>query len=91
MTAIESLKIARDHKISPSGLAVLLVAMDDSPVRATDIAERTGCSKANVTGRLDHLERDGWIQRAPNRADRRSLWITPTQRAFDIFTPCLVP
>jgi len=89
MTAIEAMRIARDHRVTPSALHVLLVCIDDAPTYPSDIAERTGCTPAAITGMLDRLVRDGWVERSPDRRDRRCTFITPTERAFEVFTLCV--
>lgn len=89
MTALQSLTQARRHNVSPSMLHVLLVAIDDSPITPTRLADAAGISTAAVTGTCDVLARDGWIERCNNPHDRRSWLITPTEKAFEIFFPML--
>lgn len=66
-------------------LHVLLIAIDDSPIMPTRIAEATGLTTAAVTGTCDRLARDGWVIRRNNPHDRRSWNVTPTERAFEVF------
>ena len=43
------------------------------PLSPTAIARRTGLHAATVTGILDRLERDGWVARERDPADRRGI------------------
>lgn len=36
-----------------------------------DLADAVGCSRGNLTGVADRLERDGWILRERSKTDRR--------------------
>ena len=89
MTALQSLTLARRHGVSPAGLHVLLIAIDDSPITPTRIADATGLSCAATTGTCDRLARDGWVTRHNNPHDRRSWHVTPTERAFEVFSEML--
>jgi DNA-binding MarR family transcriptional regulator len=46
------------------------------PSTPSRLAEWTGLSSGGVTVALDRLEKDGYVRRGPNPADRRSLLIT---------------
>src|SRR3954451_4886590 len=50
-----------------------LLVIRDTPGHASPsaLAADLGISNAGMTGRLDALERGGWIQRRPDRNDRR--------------------
>jgi DNA-binding MarR family transcriptional regulator len=53
------------------------------------ISKRTGISTAAVTGLIDVLEKDGWVERRTLGTDRRTRPIIPTEKAFNLFTPAL--
>ena len=60
---------------------------DPSP---SEIAEHLGVTRATITGLLDGLERDGYVQRHPDRHDRRALTVHMTdksRRFLDEFIP----
>ena len=40
-------------------------------------------NKSSVTRHLSHLEREGYIERRPDEADRRVLLVYPTKKALD--------
>lgn len=89
MTTAQKLTYAREQGVSPSALHVLLLAIDDSPITPSRLAEAAKASTAAITGMCDRLERDGWIHRNHNPHDRRSWLIVPTERAFETFSPML--
>lgn len=53
----------------------------DTPGKASPsaLAEATGTSNAGMTGRLDGLEKHGWIKRLPGKADRRRVDVEITR------------
>lgn len=85
MNALEALTLAKQHKVTGSSLHVLLVIIQDPPLRPKDISVATGLSYASVTGITETLVRKGWAERFDSTTDRRSLYITPTERALEIF------
>ena len=57
----------------------------DTPGTAspTDLAEDLGVSGAGMTGRLDGLERAGWVQRTSSPDDRRRVVVEITRSGAD--------
>lgn len=55
--------------------AVLDALSQEGPRTPTELARRTRTHVATMTGILARLERDGWIERRPDPADRRSVRI----------------
>jgi DNA-binding MarR family transcriptional regulator len=53
------------------------------PLTLTQLAERHCCGKSNVTQLVDRLESDGFVARANDREDRRTVraTVTPAGRA----------
>jgi DNA-binding MarR family transcriptional regulator len=45
------------------------------------IADIIGCTRGNMTGIMDRLERDGWITRDRSAEDRREVNVTLTAKA----------
>jgi DNA-binding MarR family transcriptional regulator len=77
------------HGMTSAGASVLLVlafGVDRSgfevgtPGRATsgELARRLWIRPATMTGIINNLERDGYVQRARDDADRRQVWISIT-------------
>ncbi len=59
----------------------------DTPGTAspTDLAEDLGVSGAGMTGRLDGLEKAGWVQRTPSPDDRRRVVVEITRSGADVW------
>ena len=59
----------------------------DTPGRAspTALAKAVGVSAAGMTGRLDTLERKGWLQRVPDPHDRRRIDVEATREGVAIW------
>ena len=56
----------------------------------SDIADNLGVTRATITGLLDGLERDGYVERYQDNRDRRALKISLTDKArrfMDDFIP----
>ena len=64
------------------GQFFLIVAiMEEEGLLPSELAEKTSQDRATITGLLDRLEKDGWIERRPDQKDRRSLRVYLTPRA----------
>jgi DNA-binding MarR family transcriptional regulator len=59
----------------------------DTPGTAspTDLADDLGVSGAGMTGRLDGLEKAGWVQRTPSPEDRRRVVVEITRSGADVW------
>ena len=66
-------------------LHVLMIR--DTPGQASPsvLAEDLGISNAGMTGRLDSLERSGWLQRSSDAEDRRRVHVEVTKAGTDIW------
>ncbi len=64
---------AEKHGLSEGRLGVLfrLYRCGDTPLG--DLADDLGSTPRNITGLVDHLERDGLVERVPDPEDRRSV------------------
>ena len=70
--------VANTAGLRESDLTVLEVLHREGPQTPTVLAHRTSTHLATMTGVLTRLERDGWIERHPDAADRRSIRIHAT-------------
>jgi DNA-binding MarR family transcriptional regulator len=59
----------------------------DTPGRASpgELAQEMGVSNAGVTGRLDSMEKKGWVKRMPGKGDRRRVEVEMTRAGVKIW------
>ena len=59
----------------------------DTPGRASpgELAQEMGVSNAGVTGRLDSMEKKGWLKRMPGVDDRRRVEVEATREGLRIW------
>jgi DNA-binding MarR family transcriptional regulator/response regulator of citrate/malate metabolism len=90
------LRITDDHAaklgISQTKLAVLMDLSRESECGASpsELAKHCGVSRAAMTGLLDGLENDGYVERVSHPSDRRALTIELTskgQQFLDLIAP----
>ncbi|WP_408897664.1 MarR family winged helix-turn-helix transcriptional regulator [Nocardioides sp. R1-1] len=64
-----------------------LLMIRDTPGSAspTELAAELGVSGAGMTGRLDGLEKSGWIRRIPSVDDRRRVIVEVTKAGMEIW------
>ncbi|MFC4148389.1 MarR family winged helix-turn-helix transcriptional regulator [Micromonospora mangrovi] len=72
--------LAEHHGLTPAGMRVLLILgrVGDSTHR--EMAERCFVRPATLTGIVDTLERDGFVERRRDSADRRTVQLTLTDK-----------
>src|SRR5260370_12276533 len=70
---------AETHGLSEGRLGVLFRLYRCGPTPLGDLASDLDSTPRNITGLVDHLEKDGLVERVPDPNDRRSLPATPTQ------------
>jgi DNA-binding MarR family transcriptional regulator len=66
-------------------LHMLMIRETPGHASPTDLARDLDLSPAGMTGRLDGLERAGWIQRRPSAEDRRRVGVEITRSGADIW------
>ncbi len=59
--------------LKPTDLGCLDLISRDGPISPSALAKRSGLHPATMTGVLDRLERDGWIERSRDPSDRRGV------------------
>lgn len=57
----------------------------DGPLTMGEIARRGGVTEKTVTGVIDRLERDGWLQRERDAEDRRVIRVRLTPKGIKTF------
>src|SRR6266446_8568844 len=64
---------AEGHDLSEGRLGVLFRLYRCGPTPLGDLANDLDTTPRNITGLVDHLERDGLVERVPDAEDRRSV------------------
>jgi DNA-binding MarR family transcriptional regulator len=64
---------AEKHDLSEGRLGVLFRLYRSGACHLGDLAEGLDSTPRNITGLVDHLERDGLVERVPDTSDRRSV------------------
>ena len=78
-------KVARRHRLSHAALnALAVIEGAGGPVPAGQVSAQMHISTATMTSVLDTLERNGYVRRQPDPADRRRVLvdITPAAQAL---------
>jgi DNA-binding MarR family transcriptional regulator len=77
-------RLLRPLGVSAAGGLVLGILRDGGPMAPSVLSERLIVTRATVTGVVDSLERRGFVRRATNPADRRSLLIELTPSGLEV-------
>ena len=73
----------RDHEYQT--LHSLMIRDTPGTASPTDLADDLGVSGAGMTGRLDGLERAGWVQRTSSPDDRRRVVVEITKSGAEVW------
>ena len=71
---------AEQHHLSEGRLGVMFRLMRCGDAPLGDLAEALDSTPRNITGLVDHLERDGLVERVPDPDDRRSVRARLTEK-----------
>lgn len=71
---------ADQHHLSEGRLGVMFRLMRCGDTPLGDLAEALDSTPRNITGLVDHLERDGLVERVPDPDDRRSVRARLTEK-----------
>jgi len=74
-SVLHSQAVARHVGISPSDLECLDLILLSGPATAGQIGERTSLTSGAVTGLIDRLERQGFVERTADPGDRRKVLV----------------
>lgn len=68
-----------EYNLTHGQFFMIVAIMEEDGLLPSELAEKTAQDRAAITGVLDRLEKDGWIERRPDEKDRRSLriFLTP--------------
>ncbi len=67
--------------LTHSQFFLIVAIMEEEGLLPSELADKTSQDRATITGLLDRLEKDGWIERKPDKRDRRSLRVYLTSHA----------
>ena len=81
---IERLLAGNDPPLTPTQFLALR-AIAAEPLAAAELARRAGVSGAAVSQLVATLEREGWVERSPEPADRRRHLLALTPAGFETF------
>jgi DNA-binding MarR family transcriptional regulator len=70
-------------------LLMQLSQADEQGLTPSECAERSGVTRATITGLLDGLERDGLVERQSRRDDRRMLSVHLTEKGRELLARML--
>ncbi|MGH8984939.1 MAG: MarR family winged helix-turn-helix transcriptional regulator [Acidimicrobiia bacterium] len=62
----------------------VIAHLDEGGTRATELARRSGRHKQVIGRVIDELEALGYVERRPERVDRRAKLVVPTERGRDV-------
>ena len=77
-------RLLRPLGVSAAGGLVLGILRDQGPLAPSELGARLIVTRATVTGVVDSLERRGFVRRAPNPSDRRSVLVEITPQGLDV-------
>jgi DNA-binding MarR family transcriptional regulator len=80
LAAIETYLARHDMSQGRFTVLALLNRNPDEPMSPSDLAARSGVTRATMTGLLDGLEREKFVRREPDQKDRRMLLVELTPR-----------
>ena len=66
-------------------LHALMIRETPGKASPSDLADETHTSNAGMTGRLDAMERKGWLKRTPSADDRRRVDVEATRAGVDVW------
>ena len=69
------------YKLTHGQFFMMVAIMEEEGLLPSELADKTSQDRATITGLLDRLEKDRWIERQSNKNDRRSLRIFLTPHA----------
>jgi DNA-binding MarR family transcriptional regulator len=62
----------------------VIAHLDEEGTRATELAHRSGRHKQIIGRIVDELEELGYVERRPERTDRRAKLVVPTERGREV-------
>lgn len=73
------------HNLTTPQYQLLLAALSEQDTTLGGLSEHLNCSRGNVTGIVDRLERDGWLTRERSAEDRRVITVKLTDKGTRVW------
>lgn len=80
------MKFIREEGLAIPQLFTLRLLYYNKPKDLSSLAEFMGVSKPTITGIMNTLEREGFVQRQHDTEDRRRIDMELTQKSLDLFS-----
>lgn len=77
--------LSRHYGLTMPQYSLLLAAMYGDATTLGGLADELNCSRGNLTGVADRLERDGWLVRERSAEDRRVVNIRLTEKGTKVW------
>lgn len=77
--------LSRRYSLTMPQYMLLLAAMYGDATTLGGLADELNCSRGNLTGVADRLERDGWLVRERSTEDRRVVNIRLTEKGAKVW------
>lgn len=72
----------KSYSLTHGQFFLIVAIMEEEGLLPSELADKTAQDRATITGLLDRLEKEGWIERRPDEKDRRSLRVYLTADAI---------
>ncbi|HEY3365730.1 MAG TPA: MarR family transcriptional regulator [Symbiobacteriaceae bacterium] len=72
------------HELTLPQYQLLLAAVDCEASTMGSLANQLNCTRGNLTGVVDRLERDRWLTRERSQEDRRVITVRPTEKGHRV-------
>lgn len=72
-----------NYELTHGQFFLIVAIIEEEGLLPSELAEKTFQDRPTITGLLDRLEKDAWIERKPDPGDRRSLRIYLGARGND--------
>ena len=73
-----------EYGITQPQFFLLIALYDEDNILISKLAEKVSLDRATLTGILDRLERDGYVERVFSKNDRRAIYIKLTFKATNM-------
>lgn len=73
------------YGLTSSQFEILAILSEEGIIPLNRVSERLRCACSNVTGLVDHLERDGLVRRQRSRKDRRVVFLDLTEKGQEVW------